>query len=157
MSNILIETVFGKDLKKKMPLEDAIQLIISKNLFDIGELAEQAISKKSGIDQCDKNTPGIDLVSGKQIKHAQTNPDHVNSYNLKAHITVRGITAPILAVVTERVTKQQYFFYVPYKAHKHLNGNTFCIPFETDGTPRRSNSWWKYEVDSFDKLCELAK
>lgn len=130
MSNILVETVFKNDLMKKMTLKDAIDLLMKDNMIDIGELAERAISIKSGIDQCDKNTPNIDLVSGKQIKHAQTNPDHVGKVSsLKAHISIRGITAPILAVVTERVTKNQYFFYFPYKSFCMYNANTFSICF----------------------------
>ena len=156
MSNILVETVFGDDLMKKMTLKDAIDVITKANLLDIGELAERAISIKSGIDQCDKNTPNIDLVSGKQIKHAQTNPDHRSRGILKAHISIRGITAPILAVVTERVTKRQYFFHFPYSSFRYLNGNTFTITFDSYG--RRGNGqWWDYEVDNFEKLCEYAK
>lgn len=156
MSNVLVETVFGNDLKTNMSLQDAIDRLTKANLIDIGELAELATSKKSGVGQCDKNTPNIDLVSGKQIKHAQTNPDHVDRGVLKAHISIKGITAPILAVVTERVSKRQYFFHFPYSSFKHLYGNTFTITFDTYG--RRGNGqWWYYEVDSFEKLCDLAK
>ena len=75
MSNILLETVFGNKLKTMYTLEEAFDIFSNQNLIDVGELAEKAISKKSGVAQCDKNTPGIDLVSGKQIKHGQTNPD----------------------------------------------------------------------------------
>jgi hypothetical protein len=158
MSNVLVETVFKNDLMKQMTLKDAIDLLIKANMIDIGELAERAISIKSGIDQCDKNTPNIDLVSGKQIKHAQTNPDHLGTKsNLLAHISIKGITAPILAVVTERVTKKQYFFYFPYKSFSMYTGNTFSICFKGD-TGEPTNGWaWAYEVDSFEKLCELAK
>jgi hypothetical protein len=158
MSNILVETVFGNRLAKQMTLKDAIDLLTKANLIDIGELAERAISIKSGISQCDKNTPNIDLVSGKQIKHAQTNPDNVGKVSsLKAYITIRGITAPILAVVTERVTKKQYFFYFPYKSFSMYNANTFTICFNGK-TGKPATGWaWDYEVESFEKLCELAK
>ena len=158
MSDILVETVFGNCLKEKFTLGEAITILKSKNLIDIGELAEQAISLMSGVEQCDKNMPYIDLVSGKQIKHARTNPEHAWSYScLKANITIRGQNAPILAVVTERVTEKQYFFYFPYKAYQYQNGNTLIIPFETNGAPRKTNKWWRYEVKSFKELCELAK
>ncbi len=140
-----------------MTLKDAIELLTKDNLIDIGELAEKAISLKSGIKQCDKNTPNIDLVSGKQIKHAQTNPDHVTTKSvLKAHISIRGITAPILAVVTERVTKKQYFFHFPYSSFRYLNGNTFTLTFDAKGRPG-NGQWWDYEVDSFEELCDYAK
>ena len=157
MKDVLLETVFGADLKKTYKLEDAIKLLKEYDLINIGELAELAISTKSGVDQCPKNTPDIDLVSGKQIKHAQTNPDNTTSGVLKANISKKGITVPILAVVTERLTNRQYFFYFPYKSYSYLNGNTFMVPFDLYGNPKRQNMWWDYEVESFEKLCTLAK
>jgi hypothetical protein len=157
MSNILLETVFGSQLKNKYTLEEAFEIFSEQNLIEIGELAEKAISKKSGVAQCDKNTPEIDLVSGKQIKHAQTNPNGNNRTCLNAWFGIKNTCAPILLVVTERLTKQQYFFYIPYKAYSHVNANAISIPFELDGTPRRSNHWWHHEISSWEELCKLAK
>jgi hypothetical protein len=158
MKDILVETVFGNTLEKLMTLKDAIELLTKANLIDVGELAERAISIKSEVDQCDKNTPNIDLVSGKQVKHAQTNPDNRGKMsNLRAYISIKGITAPILAVVTERVTKKQYFFYFPYKSFSMYSANTFSICFNSYSGEPASGWAWNYEVDSFEKLCELAK
>ena len=158
MSNILLETIFGSKLKNTYTLKEAFDIFSKQNLIDIGELAEKAISKKSGVAQCEKNTPNIDLVSGKQIKHAQTNPDNVGMVSsLKAYITIKGITAPILAVITERVTKKQYFFYFPYKSFNMYCGNTFSICFNGK-TGEPASGWaWEYEVKDWKELCELAK
>jgi hypothetical protein len=157
MKNELTETVFGKKLDQTFTLSEALDLIGSYNLLDIGELAERAISKRSGVAQCSKNTPGIDLESGVQIKHAQTNPNN-STYDaqLKAWCSIKNTTAPILLVITERATKRQYFFHIPYLAYSHVSANTIGIPFHRSGLPYRSNRWWRYEVDSFDTLCELA-
>jgi len=156
-NNVLIQTIFDKRLTETKTLQEAIDVLFEMNLIDIGELAELAISKKSGIKQCSKNTPGIDLVSGKQIKHARTNPDDLGKVSsLKAYISIKGITAPILAVVTERVTKKQYFFYFPYKSFSMYYGNTFSICFKGN-TGEPASGWaWDYEVDSFEKLCAMA-
>ena len=97
MSNILLETVFGSQLKNKYTLEEAFEIFSEQNLIEIGELAEKAISKKSGVAQCDKNTPEIDLVSGKQIKHAQTNPNGNNRTCLNAWFAIKNTCAPILS------------------------------------------------------------
>jgi hypothetical protein len=156
MNDILFKTLFGPKLKENYTLEQAIFLLQEKNLIAIGELAEQAISVKSGVDQCDKNCPEIDLVSGKQIKHAQTNPENNKNSCLKAWVSIKGTTAPILAVVTERYTGKQYFFYFPYFSYKKHNGNAFSIPFDLSGRPNKNNKWWDYEVENFEKLCELA-
>jgi hypothetical protein len=154
-SDVLFETIFGELLQKTMTLEKAIALLADQDLINIGELAEVAISKRSGVSLCEKNTPEVDLVSGVQIKHAQTNP-YANSGRLLAHVSIKGTSAPILAVVTERKRNKQYFFSIPYSARAHLYGNTIAIPFDAAGNPT-DNQWWQYEVNSFDELCELAK
>jgi hypothetical protein len=157
MKDVLVETVFGRKLKSEMTLEKAIQMLKDLDLIDIGELAEQAISKTTKIARCSKNTPDIDLVSGVQIKHAQTNTEHIVKSQLNAWISIKDHTAPILAVVTERVTKKQYFFHIPYRVYSKQNGNAICVPFESDGTPRLSNHWWRCQIPSYEALCELAK
>jgi hypothetical protein len=154
-NDVLFEAIFGKELQTAMTLERAIRVLNEHNLIDIGELAELAISKKSGVALCGKNAPEVDLVTGKQIKHARTNP-HSNSGRLLAHVSIKGTTAPILAVVTERKRNKQYFFHIPYRARAHLTGNAIAIPFDDMGYPG-SSQWWSYEVESFEKLCELAK
>jgi hypothetical protein len=154
MSNVLYETIFDKQLKASMPLAKAIELLDSLNLINIGELAELAISKHSGVDLCTKNTPEIDLVSGKQIKHATVRKPASSDYYL-AYISI-NTTSPILCVITNPILNEQYFLHIPYRAFRHLNGNTINISFGRDGTPRASQ-WWEYEVESFEKLCELAK
>ena len=70
----LYNTIFGEDLNKKLTLSKAIEILEGRGLINIGEVAEQAISIGSNVALCSKNTPEIDLVSGKQIKHGKTNP-----------------------------------------------------------------------------------
>ena len=154
MRNALTQTVFGDLLDKQFTLEDALSFLQSKRLLQVGELAELAISIKAGVELCKKNTAGIDTVTGKQIKHAQTQLDTVKK---QAWISKKNTRAPILAVVTEQLTNEQYYFHIPFKAYDRLYGNAIGIPFHDDGRPYRWNSWWEYEVGSFEALCELAK
>ena len=158
MANQLLETVFGSQLGNTMSLQAAFELFDSRNLIAHGELAEQAVSLASGVDQCAKNTPGMDLVNGLQIKYAQTNYD-TQSYSgtLKGHISIKNHTETILAVVTETTTKQQYFFVFPYSAYRHLYGNTFTVPFDLYGNPRKSHWSWDYQVADWRALVARAK
>lgn len=137
-----------------MTLENAINLLLSKNLINVGELAEQAISKKSGVAMCGKNTANIDLVSGVQIKYS-TVKKPASSERYLAFISI-NTTAPILCVINNPVLNKQYFLHIPYRAFRHLSGNCINISFGKDGHPG-SSQWWHYEVESFEKLCELAK
>ena len=155
MRDILAETYFGFDIDKKMSLMEAINLLRRHDLLNIGELAERAISVQSGVKMCDKNTPNIDLVTGKQIKHA-TVKKPASSDRYMAYITT-NTRAPILCVITNPINSKQYFLHIPYNAHKHLTGSCISVGFGTDGKTPANSHWWNYEVDSFEKLCELAK
>ena len=164
MRNDLTKTVFGNKLGKKYTLAEAISLMHSMDMFNIGELAERAISIKSKVAQCSKNTPDADLVNGMEIKHGMTHPDNPRGNTLSAYLSKEKKTAPILGVVTEQLTGKQYYFSIPYRAYSKSNANTLCIPFELDGTPRRTPkaatylpNWWDFEVATFDKLCKIAK
>jgi hypothetical protein len=154
----LYTTIFGSDLDKSFTLAQAIKILEARNLINVGEVAEQAISIGSGIELCSKNTPEIDLVSGKQIKRGLTNPDtQWHKGALHAFCSIRNHTSTILFVATERSTNKDYYFVFPYSAYKWHNGNTISVPFNLSGSPRRSNKWWAYEVKSFEKLCEAAQ
>lgn len=154
MNNALTQTIFGNELHTLMSLQNAIALLISKNLINVGELAEQAISKKSGVAMCSKNTANIDLVSGVQIKYATVKKSASSEY-YRAYISI-NTTAPILCVINNPVKNEQYFLHIPYSAFGHLSGNCISILFGKDGESGASQ-WWHYQVDSFEELCELAK
>ena len=153
MNNELTKTVFGENLDKKFTLSEVLSELNKLDLLNIGELAELAISIGSGVKKCEKLTENIDLESGHQIKHART---HLRPNGYWIATVSRNTTAPILLVVSETKTKKQYFFHIPYAAHRHLSGNTIGISFGAHGWPS-SGQWWAYEVKSFDKLCEIAK
>ena len=155
MSNILVETVYKSRLKENMTLEQAFDILFKDDLINTGKLTELAVSKRSGIAMCTPCTPNIDLVSGKQIKYATvTRPDSSDYYTATVS---RNTTADILLVITNPIENyKQYFLYIPYGEHWHLSGNTISIPFGRDGLGG-SSKWWHFQVDSFDKLCEMAK
>ena len=152
----LLHTVFGNKLTQNFTLEDAVNFLNDLDLINIGELAELAISIGSNVQRCSKNTPEIDLVSGKQIKHGRTNPDTQHN-GLKAFCSIKNHKSTILFVATERRTSKEYYFAFPHSSYKKHHGNTIAIPFDFAGRPVKTNHWWRYEVESFEKLCELAK
>ena len=152
MNNALTQTVFGDLLNKKFTLAYVLSMLDKMDLLQNGQLAELAISKSSGVKLCSKLTKNIDLVSGKQIKHART---HFRDGRWQATIS-RNTTAPMLVVISETNTSEHYYLNIPYKAHSHMSGNTIGISFGEHGTSLNSH-WWKYRVNSSNELCELAK
>lgn len=57
--------------------------------------------------------------------------------------------------VYERKTEKFYYFTIPHSAYKNLKSKTSIeIPFELDGSPKKTNKWWKYyEQPTFEKMC----
>lgn len=155
MADVLTRAVFGKKLNLTMTLDSALEMLRMQNLINYGELTEQAVSIKSKIERCPRNTPNIDLISGKQIKYASVSKG-AKSASYIASIG-RKTTAPILCVVDNPVTNKKYYFHFPYEAHSHLKGANIKINFGTNGIEPTDNDWMKYRVESFEKLCELAK
>ena len=155
MKDVLAETYFGPEINTQMSLMDAINLLRKHDLLNIGELAERAISVQSGVGLCDKNTPNIDTVTGKQIKHAQVKRPASSDYYI-AYISIKT-TAPILCVITNPISGLQYFLHIPYNAFSHLSGSCISILFGKDGRTPSDSHWWRFRVRSFEDLCELAK
>jgi len=153
MNTAITKELFGDNLNKSFTLADILNSLDNLNFLNHGEMAEVAISRKSGVKQCNKMTENIDLENGVQIKHAKT---HLRSKGYWIATISRNTTAPMFVVIYETNTKKEYFLNIPYQAHGHLSGNTISISFGRDGVDSTSQ-WWKYEVESFEKLCEMAK
>lgn len=151
--NFMVENLLGTQATEKVTLAEAFKILLDMDLINIGEAGEQTISNASGVDRCSRNTAKIDLVSGVQIKTAQTYPDNDK---LQAYFAPGRTRAPILLMVVERLTGKEYFFSFKYNDYKHRIGSSICIPFESDGSPRRYNYWWDHEI-TFSDLRRLAR
>lgn len=151
--NFMVEHLLGTQATEKVTLAEAFKVLLDMDLINIGEAGEQTISNASGVDRCSRNTAKIDLVSGVQIKTAQTYPENDK---LQAYFAPGRTRAPILLMVVERLTGKEYFFSFKYNDYKHRIGSSICIPFESDGSPRRYNYWWDHEI-TFSDLRRLAR
>jgi len=155
--------IFGREmLKKRMSVGKLLRLLDDMKLLHIGEVAEQAKSKTSGIALCKRNTPGKDFVNGVQCKHVKTWPEPKHT-GIRASLSPTSSKGPLSVTVTETITDKQWYFWIPLadaqKAH--------CIKFtfNADGSPRvgkgRSDSylpdWWDYKVKDYKTLCKMIK
>lgn len=163
MVNDLTITLFGAQaLNQKMTFKDTLSLLQELDLINVGELAEKAIAKKTGIKQASRCQTSYDLENGWEIKHGQA---RANSKNTQRNAYVAGMqnkTGTLRVVITELLTGKLYFFKVPFRAYKDCRDSSLQWTFEKDGTPRRQfikpgsstrPNFWNYEVASFDELC----
>lgn len=149
MKTDLVKALFGEKLDEEVTLGDALSYFYKMGILHTGELAEQSVSKSSGIDRCSRNCPNIDLVNGIQIKHA-------TSHNGKAYISI-NTSATIAAIVFEPIKQREYYFIIPPTGYKHLNGSTFCIPFDEYGRPKIVNEYWKWNVRNHSTFVQTIK
>lgn len=149
----MVEHLLGNQATKTVTLAEAFKMLLDMNLINIGEAGEQTISNASRVNRCPRNTADIDLISGVQIKTAQTYP---NKGKLQAYFSPGNTKAPILLMVLERLTGKEYFFSFSYNSYKGRSGSSICLPFEFNGSPRRCNHWWDHEI-TFTQLRKLAK
>jgi hypothetical protein len=69
MVNDLTVTLFGHQaLNSQMSFKDTLSLLQELDLIDIGELAEKAVAKKTGVKQTSKCQEGYDLENGWEIE-----------------------------------------------------------------------------------------
>lgn len=136
----------GDDHIRTYTIKEALDFFWGRNLIDKGELAEQAISKTSKINQNPRNAKGSDLADGSEIKYAEVFYDRNSTY-----ATIGGIknkTGTIRAWVYEPVTKKNYYFLIPYITYSQYftNGKktTMKIWFDRNGDPRHpKNNYYK--------------
>jgi len=159
--NDLTLTLFGEQaLNKRMSFKDTLTLLQELDLINVGELAEKAIAKKTGVRQTSRCQQGYDLENGWEIKHGQSHPNKKGTQR-RAYIGgMENKTGTLRIVITERLTGQLYFFKVPFRAYKDYRSSSLNWNFDPDGTPQRvpraatsRPCYWDFEVSSFDELC----
>lgn len=161
MVNDLTVTLFGHQaLNQQMSFKDTLSLLQELDLINVGELAEKAVAKKTGVKQTAKCQEGYDLENGWEIKHGQT---HLNARGTQRKAYIAGMqnkTGTLRIVITERLTGQLYFFKVPFCAYKDYRGSSLNWNFDVNGQPQRESArattrpnFWEYQVGSFDELC----
>jgi hypothetical protein len=151
MNQKLIDMVFSKQLQNKtMTFNDALKIMWEKKLLQTGEIAEQAVVKKSKglLKQNTRNKKSSDFSDNSELKYSTV---QYNSANCgRAQITgLRNKTGLLRVIVFEPITKKNYYFKVPHKVY-----NTVTSPkiyFDSNGGPRTPTrrdanfNMWEYE------------
>lgn len=143
----------------KVPLlKRFVKKLVKDDIVQFGQLFEKALAVQLGLER--KSTSGYDFKNGADAKCVAV---RTSSYGTQYGAPVTNIhakTGNLLISCYERKQKKWYFFKIPHEAYKSVpKTSNIEIPFELDGTPRKtprrlSNryDWWKYEVKSFKDL-----
>ena len=156
MNQELVQLAFGKRaLDQSMTLSQAIELLWQRNLIATGELAEQALVKRSRglLEQNTRNKKASDFSDGSEHKYA-TVAEHSPGVR-RAQITgLKNKTGLIRIMFYDPLTQRNYYF----KINSHdLDGQVSPkVYFNSDGTPRtptridKKLNLWDYECSVKD-------
>jgi hypothetical protein len=138
-----------------------LDILIEMGALQVSTLLELAIANVGDLDVI--SADAHDLSDGSEVKMA-TVRTHRRGTSCGAMISnTKNKTGLIRAQVMEPTTEKFYYFTIPYDAHSKITGaSNIDIPFHLDGTPRKDYkpkilpNWWKFEVESFERMCEVS-
>jgi len=125
---------------------------IINGLLQVSSVFEMAIAEVGRLKVV--STDCEDFNDGSDAKMTSV---RTNSYGRKYGAPISGIknkTGSLRVQVYERKLDKFYYFVIP--VWKHCSVKYPDIPFELDGTPRRTNHWWEHEVATFEEMALKA-
>jgi hypothetical protein len=174
-NNVKYDCVFFDEFFHKLELGFTRgEVIAVKKLVEIGllqrdRLVEIAISKVTGVAM--DSTYGQDFADGADAKSVvlsmRNNDKKKGTWTASFPVVkVKGKNGDILIVAYNKILEKFHYFRIPFSQYQHIThvleiiveryNNTFSEPKWT-GVPNVNCKWWKYEVESFDRLCKIAK
>jgi hypothetical protein len=138
-----------------------LKAMVSDGVIQIDALFEKAISVTGNIKR--DSTIGKDFVDGSDAKKVtvQWRIEYPNSNNRIVNTSVRRVATItnlkhkrgfLRCVVAETLTKQVYYFKIPYLEYKGLK--TVNIYFNQDGSPKENGNFWHCKCNSFKEMCK---
>lgn len=152
MNQELVKMAFSRHYRTDyFTLEEAIEFLWKRDLINVGELAEMALSKKGKLKKATKCNKGYDFDDKSDSKYVT-----VCHYSKGSYATIGGIRHKIgtLRVMAyEPKTNTNYYFKVPYEVYKPYTtaDDSLKIWFDGQGNPRnpkrntRNYNLWDYE------------
>ena len=135
MNTELVKLRFAKkQLDCQLTLIEAIELLWEDGLINVGEMAEQALVRKSkNLKQNSKGKKGSDFNDLTEHKYSTVRYESANCG--RAQITgIKNKVGDIRAMVYEPVQKKNWYFRIPHSVYKKVD--SLKVYFNLDGSPR---------------------
>lgn len=129
---------------------ETVESLLNMGLIQVSTAVEHAVAHKGGTTVVSEDKH--DLANGDEVKAATVRLRGKGKL-YDAHISnTKGKTGNLRIQVYERKTGKFYYFVIPHSQHSKV---TYLeIPFYLNGTPKRSNHWWDWEVSSFEIMAK---
>lgn len=126
---------------------DTIDHLLAMGVLQVSTAYEHALANLGKCEVVNENH--CDLSNDGEAKLTTT---QFHRGKVDAHVhNITGKTGQLLVQIYEQFTNKFYYFSIPYAAYAGLR--VLEIPFTLDGAPKRTNKWYRYEIDSFENLA----
>jgi hypothetical protein len=147
-----IESIHLNNIVQYVPELKPSKFALKHGCFQVSTVFEVAVAINGGYKVVSKDTH--DLSDGSDCKLSSSLFNGTKTYDqYRAPVSnVRGKKGKLRVQVYNRLIGKFFYFVIP-KSARTKTINTIQIPFNLDGTPQRSNKWWKFEKKSFIEMC----
>ena len=136
-----------------------IQRMVKDGVIQVDALLERAISAHGKLKR--ESTTGRDFIDGSDAKKSTVgwvskqykSKKGINVYRSR-NARISNLTHKkgwLRVAVADKLTNQNYFFYIPFKAYKGLK--EIDILFTEDSGPSPAGRFYQYWVKSFKDIC----
>ena len=135
MNTELIKLRFTKqNLNSQLTLIEAIKLLWGDNLINVGEMAEQALVRKSkNLKQNSRGKKGSDFNDLTEHKYSTVRYESANCGRAQIN-GIKNKVGDIRIMVYEPVRGKNWYFRIPNSAYKKVA--SLKVYFNLDGSPR---------------------
>jgi hypothetical protein len=166
IENLALEIAHFDHFKKSVPgyselCQRTVNSLLELGIIQVSTAFEQALAAVGGhqVVSLDKG----DLYRAGKYSDAKLSTVRTSSYGTSYSAAICKIfnkTGWLRVQVYERKQNQFFYFAIPRRAYKNIpKTSNIEIPFELDGTPRRTPrrkvyvNWWRYEEDSWKDMA----
>ena len=150
LRNLKIELQQLEACKDHLPQIDwnnpSVKLLTNMGLIEVSTAFEHSVANAMGTTVVSEDTN--DLANGDDAKLSSVRLHSKGKRYSAPIMKVHNKTGNLIVLVGESKKKKDYLFKIPHEAYKHIKRTSnIDIPFYHDGTPRRSNKWWRFLIN----------
>lgn len=135
----------------------SVETMVNIGVLQVSTAYEHALAEGAGLEVVSEDTHDLSDGSDAKLCTARYHGGIVYpKYGIPV-TNIHGKTGDLRVQGLEPQTGEIYRFVFPRSSYEHLSKKSNIeIPFDLNGTPLRSNHWWRYEVQDWDQLCNLT-
>ncbi len=139
-----------------------LEWMLAKGMIQVSTIFEQVMSHLTNSTLTSEDSH--DLSNGADCKLTTTRFTNKTSH-YKARVgDIYNKTGTLYVLCFEKLQQKFYYFAIPHSAHSVVpKSSNIEIPFETDGTPRKTPvgyrkyvNWWDYECKSLEDMASVC-